>query len=71
MEGAHSGRSLVPVHANDLVRLAAIAAEAWPHDRHPQIAGRYAGRLLRERAALLHSSRAAFTEARAAMGRNR
>lgn len=48
MEGVVSERSLAPVDASDLVRLAGIAAdaEAGLFARHPQGAGRYAGLLL-------------------------
>jgi hypothetical protein len=48
MEGAHSVRSLAPIDAGDLLRLAGIAGEveAVLFARHPQGAGRYAGRLL-------------------------
>ena len=48
MNRAHSERSLAPIDAGDLLRLAGIAAgvEAGLFARHPQGAGRYAGRLL-------------------------
>jgi hypothetical protein len=46
--GARSERSLAPMDASDLLKLAAIAAEAEAglFARRPQGAGRYAGRLL-------------------------